>query len=253
MTGRLKGRTALITGAANGCGREAVKLFLAEGACVVGADIDAEAGRTLAEEVGTDAFLFVEADVSKIGDVRETMRQANERFGTVDILHSQAGDIIVKPLLDFSEADWEFLFDRNARSVFLTTQAVLPGMLQQGRGVIVNTASVSAFTASPMEAVYCASKAAVTQFTRAVAVEFRDSGIRANSISPGFVRTKHGEREIAQLRKLGVRASPEDIRAMQGRICEPIEVARTALFLASDESSFINGADVSVDNTFAAI
>ena len=126
-------------------------------------------------------------------------------------------------------------------------------MLRDGRGVIVNTASVSAFTATPMEAVYCSAKAAVSQFTRAVAVEFRDKGIRANVICPGFVRTRHGLFEMAQLKKLGVPASEENIRTMQGRMCEAEEVAKVALFLASDDSSFMSGAEVAVDNTFTAI
>jgi len=126
-------------------------------------------------------------------------------------------------------------------------------MLRAGRGAIIVTSSVSAITASPLEAVYCATKAAVTQFARSVAVEFRDKGIRANVLSPGFVRTKHGEWEIEQLRSFNVPASEADIAAMQGRMCEPEEVASVAVFLASDDSSFINGADIVVDNTFTVI
>ena len=253
MAGKLTGKTALITGAANGCGRAAAKLFIEEGARVVGADKDADAGHELARQLEGSEFLFVQADVSKREQVATLMAQATSAFGTIDILHCQAGDIIVKPLLDFSEQEWEYLFDQNVRSVFLATQAVLPGMLKKGCGAIVNTSSVSAFTATPMESVYCASKAAVNQFTRAVAVEYRDSGIRANTLCPGFVRTDHGQREINQLRKLGVPASPEDINNMQGRMCEPEEVARAALFLASDDASFINGAQITVDNTFTSI
>ena len=229
--GKLANRVAIITGAANGCGRAAVKAFLGEGALIVGADIDRKAGEELAAELDSSRFVL----------------------GHVDILHNQAGSIIVKPLLEMTDEDYASMMVNNAQSVFLTTQAVLPIMLRRGRGVIVNTSSVSAFTATPMEAVYCSSKAAVLQFTRSVAVEFRDKGIRANVICPGFVRTQHGTFEIAQLRALGVAASEEDIKAMQGRMCEPEEVARVALFLASDDSSFMSCSQVVVDNTFTAI
>ncbi len=133
------------------------------------------------------------------------------------------------------------------------TQAVLPGMLERGRGVIVATSSASARVATKFEAAYSASKAAMHQFCRAIAVEYRDSGIRCNVVCPSFVRTDHGMQELAQLRTHGIYASSEDVNLMQGRMCEPEEVAAVALFLASEESSFINGAEIFVDNTFTAI
>lgn len=251
--GKLGNRVAIITGAANGCGRAAVKAFLQEGAMIVGADIDRKAGEDLAAELNSPRFVFIHADVSDRRQVADVVETTLSSFGAIDILHNQAGSIIVKPLLEMTDEDYEFMMVNNAKSVFLTTQAVLPIMLRRGHGVIVNTASVSAFTATPMEAVYCSSKAAVSQFTRSVAVEFRDKGIRANVICPGFVRTQHGMFEIMQLRKLGVAASEEDIKAMQGRMCEPEEVAKVALFLACDDSSFMSGSHVVVDNTFTAI
>ncbi len=252
-SGKLENRVAIITGAANGCGRAAAKLFLSEGASVVGADLDNVAGESLKAELNSPRFHFVHADVSKVQDVKNVIAETKARFDTIDILHNQAGSIIVKPLLEFTQDDYDFVMDNNTKSVFLMTQAVLPEMLKQGQGIFINTSSVSASTVTPMEAVYCSSKAAVSQFTRAVAVEFRDRGIRANVICPGFVRTRHGEFEIGQLRKLGVAASESDIEALQGRMCEPEEVARVALFLACDDSSFINGAEITVDNTFTAI
>lgn len=251
--GKLANRVAIITGAANGCGRAAVKIFLEEGAMIVGADIDEKAGKELEAELDASRFAFVHADVSDRAQVAGVVETTLSRFGGVDILHNQAGSIVVKPLLEVTDEDYDFMMVNNARSVFLTMQAVLPIMLRRGKGVIINTSSVSAFTATPMETVYCSSKAAVSQFTRCVAVEFRDKGIRANVICPGFVRTQHGTFEIAQLRKLGVAASEEDIKTMQGRMCEPEEVAKVALFLASDDSSFMSGSQVLVDNTFTAI
>jgi NAD(P)-dependent dehydrogenase (short-subunit alcohol dehydrogenase family) len=104
-----------------------------------------------------------------------------------------------------------------------------------------------------METVYIASKAAMHQLARAIAVEYRDSGVRCNNICPNFIRTKHGLEEMAQLRAFGVLASEDDVNTLQGRKCEPEEVAAVALFLASDESSFVNGAEIFVDNTFTAV
>lgn len=251
--GKLCGLVAVITGASNGCGRASVKAFIAAGAKVVGADRDAFNGRTLAEELGPESFEFVHADVSTSADVRRVVDCALTRFGAIDILFNQAGDILVQPLLQVTEEDFAFLVNNNVKSAFLMTQACLPPMLKKGRGVIITTSSVSASTATPMEAIYCTTKAAVTQFTRSVAVEFRDKGIRANVLSPGFVRTRHGEVEIAQLRALQVSAGEEDVVALQGRMCEPEEVAAVAVFLASDDSSFVNGAEIMVDNAFTAI
>lgn len=251
--GRLQGEVAIITGAANGCGRAAVEIFLQEGARVVGVDKDLEGGRVLEDRLRNPNFRFVNANVAIADDVKRAIRITLDAFGQIDTLFNQAGEIIVQPVLEASESDFDMIMDNNVRSVFLMTQAVLPSMLRQGRGSIITTSSVSATTATPMESLYCASKAAVSQFTRAVAVEFRDKGIRANVLHPGFVRTRHGTQEMARLRELDVGASDADIAAMQGRICEPDEIARVAVFLASQDASFINGAQIAVDNTFTAI
>jgi NAD(P)-dependent dehydrogenase (short-subunit alcohol dehydrogenase family) len=120
-------------------------------------------------------------------------------------------------------------------------------------GVVVCTSSISAIAATPREVVYNASKGACHMFARSIAVEFRDQNIRCNAVCPGFVRTPHGLREVAELNKLGVDMSDEALAVQQGRICEPEEVARAALFLASDEASFVNGAHLFVDNCFTAV
>lgn len=205
--GKLHGKTAIITGAANGCGRAAVELFIREGANVVGADIDEEAGLELARKVASDRFKFIPADVSRRENCHRITADAISRFGSIDILFNQAGAIVVKPLLECSDSDFDNMVNHNARTVFLMIQAVLPEMLKRAKGAIISTSSVSATTATPMEAIYCSMKAAVMQFTRAVAVEYRDKGIRANVISPGFIRTQHGILEMQELRRLGVPAS----------------------------------------------
>ena len=135
----------------------------------------------------------------------------------------------------------------NVKSMFLMTRAVLPSMIGKG-GNIVNTSSISAVAGTPMEVLYCTSKGACHMFTRAIATEFRDQGIRCNAVCPGFIETAHGIRELKELRNYGVNVTEEDICRLQGRICEPEEVANAALFLASSDSSFVNGETLFVDN-----
>lgn len=140
--------------------------------------------------------------------------------------------------------------NNNAKSAFLMSRLVPPGMLERGKGTLIFTSTTGVQAATHLEALYCASKAAMHQLARALAVEYRDQGIRSNVIAPSFVRTQHGEYEIEQLRSYGVLASEADVNRMQGRICEPEEVAEVALFLASDASSFVNGAEIFVDDIF---
>lgn len=137
--------------------------------------------------------------------------------------------------------------------MFLMTRAVLPGMIAAGGGSIVCTSSISAVAATPMEVLYDTTKGACHMFARAIAVEFRDRNIRCNAVCPGFIRTPHGLREVELLQSYGVDVSEAALAAQQGRIGEPEEVARAALFLASDEASFVNGAQLFVDNGFTAI
>jgi NAD(P)-dependent dehydrogenase (short-subunit alcohol dehydrogenase family) len=126
-------------------------------------------------------------------------------------------------------------------------------MLAAGGGSIICTSSISAVAATPLEVLYDTTKGACHMFARAIAVEFRDRGIRCNAVCPGFIRTAHGMREVEQLTKGGVDVSEATMAIQQGRMCEPEEVARAALFLASDESSFVNGAHLFVDNCFTAV
>ena len=169
------------------------------------------------------------------------------------MLFNHAGSIIIKPFLETTLADWEWLMAVNVTSMFLVTKAVLPGMIAAGGGSIVCTSSISAIAATPREVVYNTSKGACHMFARSIAVEYRDQNIRCNAVCPGFVRTPHGLREVAELNKLGVDMSDAALAVQQGRICEPEEVARAALFLASDEASFVNGAHLFVDNCFTAV
>jgi NAD(P)-dependent dehydrogenase (short-subunit alcohol dehydrogenase family) len=252
---RLAGRSTLISGGASGCGAAAARLFAAEGAKVAIVDRQAELGSRVAEEIraGGGAAIFAEADVSQAFAVKAAVAKATAAFGAPTALFNHAGSIVVKPFLETTEAEYDWLMNVNVRSMFLMTQAVLPGMLAAGKGAIVCTSSISAVAATPMEVLYDTTKGAVHMFARAIAVEYRDQGIRCNAVCPGFIKTPHGLREVDALTKYGVDASEAALKAQQGRMCEPEEVASAALFLLSDEASFVNGAQLFVDNGFTAI
>lgn len=255
MAGRLGGKIAIISGGATGMGAAAARLFAAEGAIVAIIDRNGEEAAKTAEAIRRDGGIAHHwvADVSDEAQVGGAVAAVTARFGSVTILFNHAGSIIIKPFLETTLTDWDGLFAVNVRSMYLMTRAVLPQMIAGGGGSIVCTSSISAVAATPMEVLYDATKGACHMFARAVAVEFRDRNIRCNAICPGFIRTPHGLREVAELGRLGIDVSDQALAAQQGRIGEPDEVARAALFLASDEASFVNGTHLFVDNGFTAI
>ncbi len=255
MAGRLDGKVAIISGGATGMGGAASKLFAAEGAKVGIIDRNpvASAETVAAIRDAGGVAMFSIADVSIGEDVNRAVSEISAAFGPVTVLFNHAGTIVIKPFLDTTEEEWDWLHAVNVKSMFHMTKAVLPQMIGAGGGSIVCTSSISAVAATPMEVLYDTTKGAVHMFSRAIAVEFRDKNIRCNAVCPGFVRTPHGNREVQELQKLGVDVSEAALAAQQGRICEPEEVARAALFLASDEASFINGTHLFVDNGFTAV
>jgi NAD(P)-dependent dehydrogenase (short-subunit alcohol dehydrogenase family) len=252
--GRLEGKVAIISGGATGMGGAASKLFAAEGAKVAIIDRNETAAAETAKAIrdaGHVAESFI-ADVSDEAQVIAAVKASEAKFGAANVLFNHAGTIVIKPFLDTTVTEWDWLHAVNVRSMFLMTRAVLPGMIARGGGSIVCTSSISAVAGTPMEVLYDTTKGAVHMFARAIAVEFRDRNIRCNAVCPGFIRTPHGLREVAELTKLGVDASEAALAAQQGRIGEPEEVAQAALFLASDEASFVNGTQLFVDNGFTA-
>jgi NAD(P)-dependent dehydrogenase (short-subunit alcohol dehydrogenase family) len=255
MGERLKNKVALVSGGATGLGGAASRLFASEGARMVVLDINASAAEATAQAIraqGGEALCVV-ADVSQAAQVDAAVATALQHFGRIDVLFNHAGSIVVKPFLETTEDDWDHLMAVNVKSMYLVTRAVLPGMLAQGKGAIVCTSSISAVAGTPMEVLYDTTKGACHMFARAIAVEYRDRGIRCNAVCPGFVRTPHGMREVEALQKLGVDVSEAALAEAQGRMCEPEEVAAAALFLASDEASFVNGTHLFVDNGFTAV
>ena len=252
---RLKGKTAIISGGATGMGAASARLFAAEGAAVGVIDRNVEAGQALVAELKAKGHKahFAKADVSSKAEVEAAVAAVNSELGPVNVLFNHAGTIVIKPFLETEEKDWDFLFDVNVRSMYLMTRAVLPQMLANGGGSIVCTSSISAVYATPNEVLYDATKGAVHMFARAIAVEFRDRGIRCNAVCPGFIQTPHGNREVEELTKFGVDVSDAAIMAAQGRMGKPEDVARAALYLASDDAEFVNGAQLFVDNGFSAV
>ena len=251
---RLAGRTAIITGGANGIGRAASQMFAAAGAKVAILDLDDRAGeeaRAGIADAGGEA-MFLRTDAADSAAVRAALGEVVGRWGRVDTLFSHAGTIIVKPFAETTDEDYDRLMRINARSSFIVCREVVAHMLEHGGGSIVITSSIGGEKGFGLESVYCMSKGAVLQLARSIAVEYRDRGIRANAVCPGFVKTAHGLREIDELDGLGQQWDQADLNTVQGRLCEPREVAAAALWLASDEASFVNGTALYVDNGWYA-
>ena len=252
---RLSGKVALISGGATGMGGAASVLFAAEGARVAILDLNLTEAEARVSEItiaGGQA-IAIKCDVSDAAQVTAAVEKATAALGPITVLFNHAGTIVIKPFLETTEAEWDWLHAVNVKSMFLVTKAVLPGMIAAGGGSIVCTSSISAVAGTPMEVLYDTTKGAVHMFARAIAVEFRDRGIRCNAVCPGFIETPHGLREVRDLQALGVDVSEAAIMAAQGRIGKAVEVAQAALFLASDEASFVNGTHLFVDNGFTAI
>jgi NAD(P)-dependent dehydrogenase (short-subunit alcohol dehydrogenase family) len=253
--GRLQGKIALVSGGATGMGGASSKLFAAEGAKVAIVDRNLAAAQATVNDIvrAGGTAIAVQADVSKADEVNAAVAVVHEAFGAITVLFNHAGTIVIKPFLETTEEEWDWLHDVNVKSMFLMTKAVLPQMIAAGGGSIVCTSSISAVLATPMEVLYDTTKGAVHMFSRAIAVEFRDRNIRCNAVCPGFIKTPHGDREVRDLLALGIDASDAAIKAQQGRMGMPEDVARAALYLASDDSAFVTGQQLFVDNGFSAI
>jgi len=241
MGNRLAGKRALVTAAGAGMGRAGALAFAREGASVVATDINADSLQALAREAGIQVEPL---DVTDEGAVEAFVAKT----GAVDILFNCAGWVHQGSLLDCTAADWDKSFNVNVRSMFLITRAMLPKMIANGGGVVLNMASVlGADKAAPNRLAYAASKAAVAGFTRALAIDHVKQGIRVNCVCPGTVDTPSlGERikafaDPAQARKDFIARQP------MGRLATAEEIAETFVYLVSDESSFMTGQAVYVD------
>jgi NAD(P)-dependent dehydrogenase (short-subunit alcohol dehydrogenase family) len=249
--GRLHGKVCVITGAGGGMGREAAILFTAEGARVCVADVAAGAAEETVSMCSGDAFAVV-VDVADEARVEAMMAQAAERFGGIDVLYNNAG--ISPPddasILDTSVEAWQRVQDVNAKGVFLCCKHGIPRLLERGGGSVVNVASfVALLGAATSQISYTASKGAVLSMTRELAVQFARQGIRVNALCPGPVETP------LLLSIFGSDPAALERRRVHwptGRLASPREIVNAALFLASDESSYVNGATFVVDGGLTA-
>ncbi len=253
-TGRLAGKTAIITGGAGGMGRATSLAFADEGATVVIFDIQKEAGEDVVRLIrgkGGKAE-FIETDVSDPAQVDAAFDETAKMVGKYNILFNHAGTITVKPLHETTVEDYDRLMAINVRSAFLVCRRAVKEMSDNGGGSIIITGSIASELGYPLESIYCMTKGAVLQLARSISAEYRDQGIRCNTVCPGFVKTDHGLREISELDSAGQEWEEGALAAAQGRICEPEEVASAVVFLASDEASFITGNALYVDNGWYA-
>ena len=249
--GRLDGKVALITGAASGMGKIAAELFAGEGARVVLADVTDGPGEAAAEAIGDGKAAFLHADVSKPSDVQDAVRFAVDRFGGLNVLYNNAGIFPADDgsVTDTSEQTWDRVMDINLKGVFLGCKFAIPVMIESGGGSIINVASFVALVgAATPQIAYTASKGEVLSMTREIAVEFARKGIRANALCPGPIETPL----LAELLADPARRERRLVHIPVGRFGQAEEIARAALFLASDESSFITGATFVVDGGITA-
>jgi NAD(P)-dependent dehydrogenase (short-subunit alcohol dehydrogenase family) len=249
---RLKGKVAIVTGAAQGMGFAIARLFLSEGASVSAVDVNGDGLAQAVAALRHDQHKLISwtLDISDLSAVRRSVKQTHETFGRIDVLVNNAA--IQAPggtFVDATEADWDRYLAVNVKGAGFFAKEVIPYMQAQGGGSIVNIGSISGFVVFPGQAVYAATKGAILQLTRAIAVDFGEYGIRANCICPGPTRSGPlSRRESDADPGLLALANQHPLR----RIAEPEDIAYAALFLACDESRHITGIALPVDGGFTA-
>ncbi|MDB5761983.1 MAG: family NAD(P)-dependent oxidoreductase [Herminiimonas sp.] len=254
--GRLKGKVAVVTGANSGIGRATARLFAREGAKVLCCDIQEKIDPRVDELIrheGGEA-LYVHIDVTKQDDCDRMVAAALDRFGDLDILFNNAGGAVRKKIHEFTDDEWNFVIDLNLNAMFRVVRAVLPHFMKKGSGNIVSNSSTYAFMASAEYPAYCATKAAIMNLTRSIALDYGPYGIRANCVCPGSIDTPRIRGFPPKPLLSGNGPSQEKMRARAAgstkamrRMGNPEEVAYAVLFLASEESSFITGHGLVID------
>ena len=247
--GLLEGKRALITGGSSGIGSATARLFASEGALVAIADIDIGNGESLASTIAGEggSAIFMQCDVSDSSQCRQAVENTVSEFGGLDILFNNAGIIQRATILDTDEEEWERVMAVNVKSIFLMSRYAIPVMLDSGGGVIVNSASGWGLVGGRSAASYCASKGAVVQLTRAMALDHGEQGIRVNCICPGDTDTPMLRKEAEQLDQQVSEFLVEADDRPLGRVGIPEDIARAVLYLASDDSSFVTGTTLVVD------
>jgi NAD(P)-dependent dehydrogenase (short-subunit alcohol dehydrogenase family) len=253
--GRLDGKAALITGAASGIGEATAELFAREGARVMLADVQDDLGRQVLERIRAAGGMaeYIHCDVSAGEDVAGMVRATVDAFGAINILYNNAGLARGGTITEISEDDWDLVIDVDLKSVYLGCKYAIPEMIKAGGGAIVSTASIAGIRGAPRLNAYSAAKAGVVNLTRTIAAEYGSAGIRANCICPGIIVTPIW-------RQIGVMADEQQQalwgamsqRVLLKRVGMPEDVARGALFLASDDASYITGHALVIDGGLTA-
>lgn len=245
----LRGKVALITGGASGIGRETALLFAREGATVSVVDVDEVGGEAVASGIVESGGLacFVRCDVTCAADCQRAVQCTVSELGGLDILFNNAGIIRRSTVLDTTEEDWDLVMAVNLKSIFLLSKAAIPIMARAGGGVIINTASGWGLVGGRRAASYCASKGAVVNLTRAMALDHGGQNIRVNCVCPGDTDTPLLHAEARQLGQPEQQFLAESAQRPLQRIGRPEEIAEAVLYLASDASSFVTGTAMVVD------
>ena len=245
--GRLSGKVAIVTGASQGMGEATARLFASEGAKVVLGDVKEDAGKAVAKSIGDDA-LFQKLDVSSDESWRELVAAAISRFGGVDVLVNNAGLVHFTAIENFNPQDANAVLGVNIVGPMLGAKHCVPHMKAKGKGVIVNISSVDGLRGCNGLTLYTASKWAVRGLTKSLAYELGPAGIRVCSVHPGAVDTPMGNHRGQK----GDELNANYRRVPLQRIGQPEEIARASLFVASDEASYITGAEIAVDGGWSA-
>jgi NAD(P)-dependent dehydrogenase (short-subunit alcohol dehydrogenase family) len=249
---RLQDKVAIVTGAASGIGRATARLFAREGARLVLSDLDQPGLDKVLAELGSDKGRGIVGDVSKEATARRLAQEAVTAFGRIDVLVNDAGIHFFKDITDMTEEEWDRLMNINLKSMFLCCKHVIPHMLRQKKGAIVNLASISSFVGQEMDGAstfaYNITKAGALQLTKSLATRYAADGIRVNCVCPGGIETNILKRataeEVAEFWRMSAAGHP------LGRNGQPEEVAQAILFLASDDASFVTGCPLLVDGGY---